>query len=136
MAPSAGYAAHLSVSTDGSSWHEAGGFDSATAKFMADQLDTTNFKSSAGNKNEIPGLHSIEFGTLSGYYDAGDTNGQIVIRTAWANRSDLYVKILWDGTNGFSVMTQVESYEIGAKVNERTTFAFSPKSNSAPTFIP
>jgi predicted secreted protein len=50
----------------------------------------------------------------SGWLVPSDTNGQIAIRTALANGTELWAQFLWDGTNGFKVQVLPTSFDTDA----------------------
>lgn len=58
----------------------------------------------------MQGLKDASY-SLSGFYEPGDTTGQVVIETAWMNGSDLFIKVLADGTNGFRQQVVVDSFD-------------------------
>lgn len=49
--------------------------------------------------------------SLGGFYEPADTNGQVAIETAWMNGSDLFIKVLADGTNGFRQQVVVDTFD-------------------------
>src|SRR5688500_3101456 len=55
--------------------------------------------------------------SLSGYLVPGDTNGQVAIRSALINDTDVFVKYLWDGTNGFRAQYRVAAFNVNADVD-------------------
>lgn len=134
MGVSAGYGAKVLCSLTDGSYQEVGHLNSASTKVVVDQLDTTNFTSSGGDKEEIGGLRSIEFGNLAGDYDPADTN-QTMIRDACFNRTMVFLKVLPDGGNGVSVQCTIADYEVKSTVAGKVEFSFTPKSSGLPTLI-
>jgi predicted secreted protein len=57
----------------------------------------------------MAGLKDASY-SLSGFYLPADT-GQGMIETSWMDRSDLFVKVLPDGTNGFIQQVVVDSFD-------------------------
>ncbi len=58
----------------------------------------------------MQGLKDASY-SLSGFYEPADTTGQVVIEDAWMNNTDLFVKVLPDGTNGFRQQVVVDSFD-------------------------
>jgi predicted secreted protein len=139
MAPSAGYVGKVYHSTDGTgsgggAWNEIGHLNAAQTKIMLEMLETTNFKSSGGDKERIAGLRELDVGAIAGDYDQGDTY-QEAIRTALIGRTPFWLKILVDGTHGFSCKFIGESFTIKDTVGGKVEFELTVKSTSAPTQI-
>lgn len=69
--------------------------------------------SSIGNTfvDKILGIKDGRY-QLQGFYDPGDTNGQVAIRNAWLNDTSLFVQFLPDGTNGFQQEVKVTAFDI------------------------
>jgi hypothetical protein len=134
MAPSAGYAAVVAYSADDGTYANILHLNAAQAKPMLEMLDTTSFDD-GGDKSRIAGLREFDPGTISGDYDSADTGGQVALRAAILARTPFYLKVLPDGSTGFKCKMIGESYEIGAKVGDKTSFSFTAKSIAAPTAI-
>lgn len=86
-------------------------------------LNTTDFRDTTDFITRIAGLKdgTIE---ISGDYEHTDT-AQAACRTAWANGTLYYVRILWDGTNGVEVPCLVESFNIEPAVEDKVSFSAS-----------
>ena len=83
-------------------------------------LDTTKFNNDYMAR--IYGLKDVSF-SLSGTWDADDTNGQVAIRNAWLNETELWVQYLPNGTTGFKAQVVVSSCEIKSAVAGRCDFS-------------
>jgi len=95
------------------------GLTSISNPVSADSLDVTVFNATA-MRDFIAGLRS---GTIdvSGYYESGDTTGQVAMMTAMLAGTKLTStqkpKILWDGTKGFTGDGIITSLTIDAAVD-------------------
>lgn len=137
MAANAGYVALVQVSSDNSTWYDVDLANDASADYMNDLLETTNFKNTVGtsaDKERIDGLHDASF-EVQAHYNGSDTNGQNKVRTAYINRSSLYFKFLPDGTHGFSCAVKVEKFSEKASVGGLSDFSASLKKTGALTAI-
>lgn len=90
------------------------GINSATMTQNAETVDISQFSSSYIER--LQGLKDASY-DLAGHFEAGDTNGQNAIRTAFTSDSTLWVQFLPDGSAGFKQEVKVASVEIGAEVN-------------------
>ena len=108
---------------------------SSSPSFSADLLDTTNF-GSAGWKEKIQGLKSVSI-TLSGDYDISLTD-QITLRNAYfgtAAQTLVWVKHLFDGTNGFQIPCKISKFDPPSTVEGLNTVSFTLESSGAATVI-
>lgn len=104
----------VQVSTDDITYNTVAEINDYSSPFDADNIDVTVFGEDFIKR--IQGLKDATW-SLSGFYDQADTNGQIAIRSAWLNDSDLYIQVLPDGTNGFKQKVKVSSFETSAAVD-------------------
>jgi predicted secreted protein len=112
---------------------EVEGINSLDCSFNGDKLDTTAFKNNAGYRKKMLGLKDITL-TASGDGDHTDTTGQNVIRSAFANGTDLYVKYLPDGVNGWSFKA-IPNFKENGSVDGKHEVSFDFESDGAPTVI-
>ncbi len=129
----AGYSTVVSLSSDDVSYSIFDGIKNFSGALAADELDTTDFADTQW-RTRIQGLKSGDF-SLEGDYEPSDT-AQTLIRTACTSGATVYLKVLFDGTNGYKVAVKVMSYEPGAAVDGLATVSASFLSNAAPTFLP
>lgn len=136
MAVAAGKSAVVIVSTTGTfGATQVAGINNADVTLNGEALDTTSFANNAGYRQRaLQGLKEFTV-SLSGDYDGGDTTGQNVIRSAWVNGTDLYVKVLPDGTNGWSGKVQVTSINTTPTVDGKAETSFELVSDGAVTVI-
>lgn len=133
----AGYKAGVSLSTNGTTWTECDGIKSFS--FTKDRvvLDITDFKTTGIDREKLMGLRDASF-QISGDFVANDA-GQEIFLDAQDDTSDnpaLYIRILFDGTNGVTCKITCESSEIGAEVEGLVTFSASGTQNGAFARIP
>ena len=139
MSASAGYTAEASVSATAGgagSYTKVAYIDSATLKFARALLEVTNLKDAASNPDaaRIYGLRDMDV-TLSGKYDQGDTDGQQAVQAAQLAGSELWVKVLPDGTHGVKFQCLVESIDMDASVGGVAGWKASLKKTGAATTI-
>lgn len=129
----AAYAGLYYTSTDGSTWHAIDDNTTVGWSLDGDELDTSKFGSS-GWKDAITGLMQAS-ADVAGNYNASDT-AQGQIQTAFLNRSIVYIKALFDGTNGFSAQFRVFNWKIDSAVADLIKVSYTLKGVSAVTAIP
>jgi hypothetical protein len=127
--------------TKGSGMNEVDGINDMSFGPKRDQHETTDFKSaSAGSgdydeaKTYIVGLKDGT-GTISGQYEPGDTNGQVVLETAADGGTTVWMEFLWDGTNGHTVECLVDR-TISAGVGDTVNVSFDLRFTSAWDTVP
>ena len=101
----------------------------------ADSIDTSVFGTSAWEQT-IQGRKDINI-TASGFLVPGDTNGQVAIRTAQLNDTELWAHWLWDGTNGWKAQYRVTSFSCraGAGSTDVVTVSIALQGTGAATII-
>lgn len=82
----------------------------------------------------IQGLRDASY-SVSGYYDSGDTSGQVAVRSAWISNSPLFVQFLPDGATGFQQEVKVSSYEVSASVEGAQEVSIELEGTGAITLI-
>jgi predicted secreted protein len=132
MAATAGYATDLFISTDGSTWSALGGIKNYTRSRSADELDTTAFGGSQ-YRTSSQGLKRDSW-SLDGDYIS--ETAQNAIRTAYESGAAIYIKCLFDGTNGASQQVRVFNCEDGAAVDGLSTFTCTLQSQADATAVP
>lgn len=128
----AGYLNDIDVSTDDTTYNTIGGCNSTTFPMARQVLDTTEFEDTAVDR--ILGLWDFS-PTAGGHYDASDT-GQSAIQSAFINGTDLYVRVLPDGTNGYKVKCKVSTFELNPELTGTSTFSATFVTIEAPTAVP
>ena len=133
MAATAGYSTVVSFSTDDITYNAFTNIKSVSGLALtAADLDTTSFGTGQW-KTRIQGLKEM-MPKLDGQWEIA--TAQTAARTAFTSGATVYLKVLFDGTNGFKIACIVESYEIGSAVDGLVTFSLSLASNGSPTFLP
>lgn len=125
----AGNAVKINASTADDGANEIDGITSVDFGPAQDLLETTDFADSTGARTRIQGLKDLDV-SLSGQYEASDT-GQALLRTVWASGATVYMRFLWDGTNGLKSTFKVESYKINASFDGVVEFSCALKAVSA-----
>jgi predicted secreted protein len=90
---------------------------SATMSLAGATLDTTAFVTGGASLvSRILGLKDASY-SLSGFWDSGDTNGQLAIRNSLINDSVLWIQFMPDGTTGFKQQVIVSKFDISDAVD-------------------
>jgi|SRR5690606_6021721 len=107
-----GRSVKVQVSTNGTTWNDVAGLNSASHSTPGNLQETSEFGQDWARR-----IYGLLDGTwsLAGNYRPDDTNGQMAIRNAQLNDSELHVRVLWDGTNGVAQPVKVESFEVSAE---------------------
>jgi len=115
------------------------GSSSATSNEI-DEINNASMKHS-GNLVELShfgdtyktrgaGLKDVTY-SLKGFWDPADTNGQVVLRSAFIAGSDLWLTILPDGSTGWKQQVLVDSFDISAAVDGYAEFSAELAGNGA-----
>lgn len=115
----AGYLSTFAVSEDGTTYNTVGGCNNGNMPFARAMLEVTEFGDSAVDR--ISGL-ADQSATVSGHYIGSDT-AQAALIAGLQNGTDVYVRWLPDGTNGFVVRGKVENFEVSAGVDATVEFS-------------
>lgn len=121
----------VTINIDG---NEIDGIKSFSVSNENDMLDETDFADTSGFRKRFQGLQDGNI-SLSGDYERTDT-AQAALRTAKANGTTVTVQLLYDGTNGDSVVCHVENFSINAEVGSLVEFSANLLFNAAPTTVP
>lgn len=133
MAKLAGYNSKILVSTDDVTYYEVAGMSEYSAPEVANTEECTSFGS--GNVERKQLLNDNTY-SMSGFRDLTDTNGQVAIRTAMRARSSLYVKVLEDGTNGWTQEVIATSFEVSPAVDNVVPLSIELEGTGAITEVP
>jgi predicted secreted protein len=132
MAATAGYTTTVSVSTDsGSTYTALTNIKSVSGAFGAADLDATAFGTGQW-KTHIQGLKSVE-PKLDGNWDQG--TAQAALQSAFTSGSTVRIKVLWDGTHGYTCDVIVLGYEVSPAVDTIVPVSYSLMSVATPTFV-
>ena len=105
--PTSGRNTIIKVSTDGTAFSAVDGLNKAEMDFDGNNLDVTKFGMDFVAR--IQGIKDATY-SLGGFLENTDTDGQVAIRDAWLNDTDLYVQFLGDGSAGFKQKVKVNKY--------------------------
>lgn len=112
---------------------EADGINNVSGSLAREPLDTTDFSGGAF-RTRIMGLKDIPL-SFSGDSEFADA-AQIALQTACNAGSAVFVRVLYDGTNGFEAQYLVESIERDSSVDGKNEVSYSLVSISDITFVP
>ncbi|MGF9711715.1 phage tail tube protein [Paenibacillus naphthalenovorans] len=109
------------------------GLNEGSITVNGETIDVTTF-ASGGWIQRIQGLKSAEI-SLSGFFEANDTNGQNKLRADFLSGTPTTMSALLDGTAGWSGSFLVTSLEYGAAVDGEVSFSASLESTGALTVV-
>ena len=133
MSKNKGLATVVQVSTDDVTYNTVLGLNDANNSITSNNEVTTDFGDTFNER-----LDTIKDSTysLSGFYDNADTTGQIAIRDSLINGTDLYVKYLTDGTNGFKQKVVVASFEVSSTPDGVSEVSIELEGSGSLTAVP
>lgn len=109
------------------------GLNSGNITLNNETLDATAFDSD-GNRVRLYGLQDAT-GSVSGFLEVGDTNGQNVLRAAALNRTvvdDLTILAdKTDATSGYTFDALISNFEMGTEVAGLVSISFNYESTGA-----
>jgi predicted secreted protein len=124
----------VSWSSDGgTTYHPITGIDSFQDGLSASPIADNEFGDQWSQN--VPGILDNKI-SMSGGLRIADTNGQVAIETALKAGTYGYIKVLWDGTNGYSQQVLVTKFQGGSKVADRVVVTIELASQGAPTNLP
>ena len=133
MVATAGKNFDVLVSTDDATYYELTLCNSGSHSIAGDNQDITSF-----GQDWIVRIQGLKDGTYSfgGFFDNSDTTGQIAVRNALINDSALYVKVEYDGTNGYKQQVRVASFDTEASVDGVVEYSIELEGTGAVTAVP
>lgn len=111
---------------------EVADLNDATMSSEADNQDISTFSSEYVRR--LQGLKDNTF-SLGGFYNATDADGQMAIRSAWADDTPLHVRFLPDGTTGFQQEVKVASFEVSASADGVVELSIDLDGHDAVTLV-
>jgi predicted secreted protein len=126
----------IEISPDDSAWTELCGMTSVSFGPDRTTLDITSFCDTSGARQKMKGLIDGQI-SVSGHYQA--TGAQKTLRNLHddgAEDETIYVRILWDGTNGHKVECVVSSYSIDGELDGTVQTSFDLEFAGKPVEVP
>lgn len=117
----AGFSSTVEISTDDISYDVIGGAYDVSFDTSRNALDATDFSDT--DMARILGLGDVSV-SVSVNYDDSDT-GQSALDTAHDGGSDIYFRVLLDGTNGIKAKCLVESVSYSSGVDGKIEAEYS-----------
>lgn len=108
------------------------GIKSISSPLSAGVLDVTELPATFIAR--IVGLKDAKL-TASGTYQPADTNGQLAIRSAWLNDSELWYQHLPDGSTGIKQQCRVLNFTVSDDVAGAATVSFELEGTGTVSFI-
>lgn len=119
--PLAGRGTVLTVSSDNSSFSTVGGANAASLDELVEQLDDTEFGDQA--RSSFGGLKNAS-AELTCDHDTADA-GQAILNTAFAARSTIYLKLLYNGSAGQKITAKVGNRKTNPELGGKVTRTWS-----------
>lgn len=139
MAATPGAATLVTVSTtSGGTYDEIDGLKDASLDAAIDALETTAFSDVSGsgsNRTYIAGLRGFS-GTMSGRYERTSTGYAKIIVIMFGTYANLFLKKLWDGTNGYRWEIIVTKVSTKSTVDGLVDVSIDYTVTGAPTAVP
>jgi len=110
----AGKLSIVEIGTDGTNWETVANLNTADMNQDGDNIDVTTFTQEYINR--IQGLKDVTW-SLGGFLDLDDTDGQVVILQSLKDDTELHVRFLPDGTNGFEQEVKVSAFNTSTSVD-------------------
>lgn len=111
----AGKANRVRVSTTvGGTYNVVAGLRQGSIEINGANLDDSEF--GVDWVQRLQGLKEFKM-SLSGSYRPDDTTGQVVIQTALLNDTNLFARVLPDGSNGFQGQVRVTKFSVEPAVD-------------------
>lgn len=108
------------------------GLNDATMTIDGDNQDISTFGSDFVKR--LQGLKDGSY-SLGGFYEQGDTTGQVAIRAALLNDTRLWVNFLPDGATGFRQEVKVATFETTAAADGMVEVSIDLEGTDAITLI-
>lgn len=106
--------------------------NNASFAINGENIDVTAFGSSW--RSRIRSIRDISV-DVSGFYKSTDTAGQNAARNSLVDDTDLYVRVLLDGTTSNYILTQafISNYTVNGSVDGAVETSISIEGSGAPT---
>lgn len=124
--PTPGYAGWVKVGTSASPTNKVAGVSDISTPFTAGMYDVSNMDAGSTNgwQQFIAGLRGGKV-TIKAWYDPTDTNGQVVLQSAWLAGTLLYFIVSINGTNTATFTGYVSDFPPHGPVNNANDVSFS-----------
>ena len=125
----ASHTAAISVATGASTTYlTLGGMMTVSYDDSRDSLDTTDFMD-ANIRRRMVGLRDLSL-SVNGVCDLTDT-GQLLLKAAHRSQTSVYVRVLYDGTNGFMTSFLVGSISTEGAIDDKVSVSCSLETDGA-----
>ena len=131
--PNAGNAGDIMVSADDTTYSTVTGCNTIASPRSRDVVDVTDFDDEA--KDKILTLFDSSF-NLSGTWPGSADTGFGVLETGFDAGSYVFVRVRWDGTNGYKTRCLVENIDISSTPAGAVQFTVSLQGTQKPVAVP
>lgn len=131
MAIYKGHQSTIEVSNDGSTWQAVGQINSIDWPKSRKEHDVTDID--AEHEKKETGIKQQE-ATLQGFYDPADA-GQAILIARLQDNANIWIRHLFDGTNGWSARGRVSEFKLPVQAGETTNVTYKWVPNSDWTVI-
>ena len=105
---------------------------SGSMNTAAGSIDVSAFGSTWADA--LQGLKSVQY-SLQGFWKSDDTTGQVAIRSALVNDSEIWFQFLPDGSTGFKQQVAISSFNISAAVDGAVEVSIEAAGVGAPAAV-
>ena len=118
--------------TSGGTFYTVAGVKQSPLELDGAVIDDSEF--GVDWQQKLQGLKNFKV-SLSGSYRPSDTNGQVAIRSAFINGTELWVQILPDGSNGFKGQVIVTKFAVEPSVDGMSSVSIELEGTGAITLV-
>lgn len=119
--------------TSGGTFTTVAGIKQSSIELDGAMLDDSEF--GVDWQQKLQGLKNFKI-SLSGSYRPDDTNGQVAIRSAFIGDTELWARVLPDGTNGFRGRVVVTKFSVEPSVDGITSVSIELEGTGAIALVP
>lgn len=118
--------------TSGGTFYNVAGLKQSSIELDGAVIDDSEF--GVDWQQKLQGLKNFKV-SMSGSYRPADTNGQVAIRSAFVNDTELWVQVLPDGTNGFKGKVIVTKFSVEPAVDGISSVSIELEGTGAVTIV-
>ena len=116
----------VEASDDNTAWNVVAELNDSSTTLDGDNIEVSVFGEAWVKR--IQGLKDGDW-SFGGFYAPDDTVGQMMVQSAFINDTPIYLRVLFDGDNGFSQEVKVASFEVTAGVDGAVELSLDAEGN-------
>ena len=131
----AAHSAAISIATTlGGSYTEIDGLSQASYDVLNDLVDDTAIKDSGASRTNLFALQGLEF-DLSGVSERSDTNGWGALNNAAFAQTEIFLKVLPNGTTGYKGAIHISNFREEMAVGDAVKWSCKATRSGASTAV-